>query len=90
MANKIEIVKNKSRIFDKICKKLGWPRGGCGGIKRRCRWRATGTPAVDAASQAAYPVSTGELAWDYTNSYAFIATVAPTANTAATFVKLHA
>ena len=90
MSDNIIAAKNKSRIFDKICLKLGWPRGGCSGIKRRCRWEADGTPAVDANSHAAYPVKTGDLAYDYTNDYAYIDSVAPTASTAATFVKLHA
>lgn len=89
MANKIEVSRN-SRVFDKICTKLTWPRGSIAGIRRRAKWSAAGTPAVDAASQDTYPVQTGDLAWDYTNSYAYICSVAPTANTAATFVKLHA
>jgi hypothetical protein len=79
-----------SRVFDKICLKLTWPRGTIGGIRRRAKWSANGTPAVDAGSQASYPVQTGDLAWDYSNSYAYICSVAPTANTAATFVKMHA
>lgn len=90
MADNIVKLSRRSRAFDKICKKLGWPRGSIGGLRRRAKWHSDGTPAVDAASQDDYPVSTGDLAWDYTNSYAYICTVAPTANTAATFVKLHA
>jgi hypothetical protein len=84
------VVSRNSRVFDKICLKLTWPRGSIGGIRRRAKWSAAGTPAVDAGSQATYPVAVGDLAWDYTNSYAYICSVAPTANTAATFVKMHA
>lgn len=90
MADTVIAARNKGRVLDKICLKLGWARGSIGGIKKRARWYSAGTPAVDAGSQATYPVATGDLAWDVTNSYAYIATVAPTANTAATFVKLHA
>lgn len=90
MADNIIVSRNKGRIFDKICLKLGWSRGSLGGIKKRCRWQAAGTPAVDANSHEAYPVQTGDMAWDVTNSYAYICSVAPTASTAATFVKMHA
>jgi len=89
MANKIE-TSRKCRVFDKICKKLTWPRGSISGLRRRAKWSAAGTPAVDANSHGTYPVQTGDLAWDYTNGYAYICTVAPAASTAATFVKLHA
>ena len=90
MADNIIATSRKSRVFDKICLKLTWPRGSIGGLRRRAKWHSDGAPTVDAGSQASYPVKTGDLAWDYTNSYAYIDTVAPTANTAATFVKLHA
>ena len=90
MADKLESAPQGAKIFDLICLKLGWARGSLGGIKKICRWKAAGVPAVDAGSQATYPVATGDLAWDYTNEHAYIATVAPAANTAATFVKLHA
>jgi len=90
MADNIIATSRRSRVFDKICLKLGWPRGSIGGLRRKAKWHAAGTPAVDAGSQATYPVATGDLAWDVTNSYAYICSVAPTANTAATFVKLHA
>lgn len=90
MADTVVAAGRKSRVFDKICLKLRWPRGSIGGLRRRARWYSNGVPAVDIGSQAAYPVRTGDLAWDYTNSHAYIATVAPTANTAATFVKMHA
>lgn len=90
MADNIIATSRRSRVFDKICLKLGWPRGSIGGLRRRAKWHSDGVPAVDAGSQATYPVSTGDLAWDYTNSHAYIASVAPTANTAATFVKMHA
>jgi len=90
MADTVVAVSHRSRVFDKVCLKLGWPRGSIGGLRRRAKWYAAGTPAVNAGSQATYPVATGDLAWDATNSYAYICTVAPTANTDATFVKLHA
>jgi hypothetical protein len=90
MANNIIAASRRSSIFDKICLKLRWPRGSIGGLRRKAKWYAAGTPAVDANSHTTYPVSIGDLAWDTTNSYAYINTVAPTANTAATFVKLHA
>jgi hypothetical protein len=90
MANNINAAKNKARVFDKICLKLGWPRGGCQGLKRRARWYSTGTPVVDANSHEAYPVKNADLALDVTNTYAWICTVQPATNTAATFVKLHA
>ncbi len=90
MSNTVIATSRKSRVFDQICLKLTWPRGSISGLRKRAKWHSDGTPAVDAASQATYPVAVGDLAWDYTNSYAYIATVAPTANTAATFVKMHA
>ena len=90
MSDNIGTAANGSRIRDVIFEKLGWGRGALGAIARKAKWQAAGTPAVDAGSQATYPVETGDLAWDYTNSYAYICTVAPTANTAATFVKMHA
>lgn len=90
MTTKLEFKHNNSRIFDQICHKLGWPRGGCQGIKKRARWSANGTPAVDSGDQNSYPVKTSDLAWDYGGSNAYICTVAPAAATNATFVKLHA
>lgn len=90
MADTVIATSRRSRIFDKICLKLTWPRGSVGGLRRRAKWQSAGAPSVDIGSQAAYPVSVGDLAWDYTNGHAYIATVAPTASTAATFVKLHA
>lgn len=90
MADNLIATSRRSRVFDKICLKLKWPRGSIGGLRRRAKWHANGVPAVDAGSQATYPVQTGDLAYDYTNKHAYIATVAPTASTAATFVKLHA
>ncbi len=90
MTNKLAVSHDKGRTFDKICLKLGWSRGSLGGIKKISRWQAAGTPAVDANSHTTYPVKTGDLVWDTTGENAYICTVAPTANTAATFVKLHA
>ena len=47
-------------------------------------------PAVDANSHLTYPVKVGELAYREDSDEAFICSVAPTANTAATFIQLHA
>lgn len=90
MSDNLIAAKNGGNILNKICLKLGWGRGTIGAIRKVARWEAAGTPAVDAGSQATYPVATGDLAYDYTNGYAYICSVAPTANTAATFVKIHA
>ena len=90
MADNLIAAQDKSRVFNKICLKLRWPRGSIGGIKRRARWHSDGAPAVDAGSQATYPVKLGDLAYDFTNDAGYIASVEPTANTAATFVKMHA
>ena len=90
MSDNIIASASGARILDKIAYKLGWTRGTIGAIRARAKWKAAGTPAVDAGSQATYPVVTGDLAYDYTNGYAYICSVAPTANTAATFVKMHA
>jgi hypothetical protein len=53
-------------------------------------WYSEGVPAVDAGSQATYPVATGDFAYDITNNHVYVCTVAPTAGVAATFVKMHA
>jgi len=90
MTNNIIAAKDRARVFHKICIKLGWSRGSLGAIIKKARWFSDGTPAVDANSHTTYPVKTGELAYDYTNNYGYICSVAPTASTAATFVKLHA
>lgn len=90
MADNIIATSRRSRIFDKICLKLTWPRGSIGGLRRRAKWQSAGAPTVDAGSQATYPVEAADLAWDITNSHAYICTVAPTANTAATMTKMHA
>jgi hypothetical protein len=90
MANTVVATQDGSRILDQILKKLGYTPGGIGSIRKHARWSCTTTPAVNAGSQAAYPVEIGDLAWDSTNEHAWICTVAPAASTAATFVKLHA
>lgn len=51
---------------------------------------ASADPAVDAGSQGTYPVSVGDFAYRVDTDEAFICSVAPTANTAATFIQLHA
>jgi hypothetical protein len=60
------------------------------GVLVKKAWTCSGAPTVDAASQATYPVAIGDMLWDYTNSAGYTCTVAPTANTAGTFVKVHA
>lgn len=90
MPTKLEFKHNNSRIFDKICEKLGWTRGTIGAIRKRAQWSADGTPVVDMAQYASHPVKKGDLAWDYSGSNAYICTVSVAAATNATFVKLHA
>ena len=90
MTDNLNAARYGSSVLNKICLKLAWGRGTIGALRRKAKWFAAGTPAVDAGSQATYPVETGDLAFDVTNSYAYICSVAPTANTAATFVKMHA
>ena len=52
-------------------------------------WLAAGVPAVDAGSQGTYPLARGDLALDTTNNDAYVVSVAPTANTAATVILLN-
>lgn len=89
----ISIAENKGRVFDSICRKLGWSRGGCQGLKKRAKFYSTGAPVIakeDIADYAGVCAITGDLAYDYGNDYAYILTVAPAAATDSTFVKLHA
>jgi hypothetical protein len=51
-------------------------------------WESDGIPAVDAGSQATYPVKKGDLAFDYTNNKIYVCSVAPTAEANATFVEI--
>jgi hypothetical protein len=90
MADNIEVAQNHGRVLDKILYKLGVQRGTIGALRRKARWVSDGTPVVDAGSHTTYPVATADLVYDHTNEYAYICTVAPTASTDATFVKLHA
>lgn len=90
MTNNLIVAEDKSRVFNKICRKLTWTRGSLAAIKHEAKWYSNGAPAVDANSHGTYPVAVGEMAYDYTNSHAYICSVAPTVSTAATFVKMHA
>ena len=77
-----------SAVWAKIWRKLG--RGGHAPRGRRVWVAQDADPAVDAASQGTYPVQIDDFAYRVDDDEAFICTVAPTANTAATFVQLHA
>lgn len=55
---------------------------------RKRMWESDGIPAVDAGSQATYPVKKGDLAFDYTNNKIYVCSVAPTAEANATFVEI--
>ncbi len=90
MSNTVIATSRKSRIFDKICLKLTWPRGSISGLRKRAKWHSNGVPAVDNGSQATYPAKVGDLAWDYNSGHAYICTVKVSATTSATFVKMHA
>lgn len=94
MADNItRISKSGETALRKICKKLTWGSSvnvGIAQLRRRC-WIVDGNaPAVDAGSQATYPIQTGDMVYRVASDYAYICTVKPTATTAATFVKLHA
>lgn len=86
MADTVICAKNGSAVLRKILKALGYNTPQA--IKRRIWWSASADPAVDAGSQATYPVSVGDLAYRNDSAEPFVCTVAPTANTAATFVQL--
>jgi hypothetical protein len=61
------------------------------GFRERRMWvSASSDPAVDANSHTTYPVAVGDCALRADTEAAFICTVAPTANTAATFVQVSA
>lgn len=92
MADNItSIAKNGDIAIGKIMKKLTHGSGTWEQSLRRRVWLvATNAPSVDLGSQATYPVRTGDLVYRVDSDYAYICTVAPTATTAATFVKLHA
>ena len=93
MADTVIHAKNGEAVLRKWFKKVGLSANGVnaaiGSAKRRCWW-AAGVPAVDAGSQATYPVQTGDLCYDNTNDDAYICTVAPAAATAMTVVKCNA
>ena len=91
MADNLNIAKNGSRVLSKILKKLSFSASGHSKyVLLKATWWSTGAPAVDAGSQGTYPVALGNLAYDNTNDDAYICTVIPAANTAATFVKMNA
>jgi hypothetical protein len=81
-------------VMAKWFKKLGLsangPKAGLAAMINRCWYAASADPAVDAGSQATYPVQVGDPAYRVDSDEAFICSVAPTANTAATFVQLNA
>ncbi len=82
---------NGSKIMSKIFKAMKISANGSGERRLRNRaWEVSGAPTVDAGSQATYPVGAGEFLYDYTNVDGYTCTVAPTASTAGTFVKLNA
>lgn len=84
---------NGSSALSKIFKAMGIGANGIQGAISRIRsraWEVSGAPTVDAGSQATYPVTKGEMLYDYTNVDGYTCTVTPTADTAGTFVKLNA
>lgn len=87
MADTVIKAKDGSTVMRKILKKLNM--NNLNDMKRRCWYSASADPAVDAGSQATYPVAVGDMAYRVDSDEAFIATVAPTASTAATFVQLN-
>lgn len=91
----ITVAENKGRVFDSICRKLGWSRGGCQGLKKRAKFFSTGAPVIAKEQYASYAgvcAITGDLAYDYAagSENAYILTVAPAAATDSTFVKMNA
>lgn len=75
-------------IWAKIWLRL---KHGRNGPQKRRVWVAQDAdPAVDAASQGTYPVQIGDFAYRVDDDEVFICSVAPAANTAATFIQLHA
>jgi len=88
----ISIAENKGRVFDSICRKLGWARGGCQGLKKRAKWYCTGAPVIASTDYASYPALAGDLAYDYADGSenAYIITVSVGSGTAGTFVKMNA
>jgi hypothetical protein len=87
MADTVTPAKDGEIVFAKIMRALG--KHNLGELKHRL-WTSNGAPAVDAGSQASYPVEVGDLCMRQSNSYPYVCTVAPTANTAATFVAMKA
>ena len=91
----IEVAKNGSAAMREIYKLITISAQGSlsssSKAKRRA-WRCTGAPTVDAGSQSTYPVLAGDYLLDQTAGAraGYTCTVSPTANTAGTFVKLHA
>jgi len=77
-------------LFAKIMKRLKWGRNNINRVRHRCWYAAAADPAVDAGSQATYPVEIGDLAYRVDSDEVFICSVAPAANTAATFIQCHA
>ena len=62
---------------------------GIARIKTKRIWKSAGVPAAAAGSQAATPLQKGDWIYDSTNADGYVVTVAVTANTAATVVKMN-
>lgn len=101
MADTITHAKNGSRVLSRVLQKMA--RGSAettdgnkrsrlstNRLKRRIWIAASADPAVDAGSQDTYPVALGDLAYRLDSDEVFICSVAPTANTAATFIQMNA
>lgn len=76
------------QIWAKIWLRLKHGRNGP--QKRRAWVAASADPAVDAGSHATYPVAIGDFAYRIDSDEVFICSVAPAANTAASFIQCHA
>lgn len=83
-----------SAVMQKWFKKLqlsaNGGKAGLAAMTNRCWYASAADPNVDAGSQAAYPVQVGDPAYRVDSDEVFICSVAPTANTASTFVQLNA
>jgi len=91
MADTVLVPKNRRAAMGKFMKALQHHSGSRSNLSRATKriWvSASADPAVDAGSQAAYPVAAGDFAYRLDSDEPFVCTVAPTANTAATFVQL--
>jgi len=76
--------------FAAIMKRFKWGRNNINRARHRVWVAAAADPAVDAGSQATYPVEIGDLAYRIDSDEVFVCSVAPAAATAATFIQCHA